>query len=329
MLSRHKITRIGSALLAGLAVCGCQNGEDAGHCAMAHVTDLPLVHQGNAFFTPIMINGQSAELLFDTGSDDNMLLETTAHRLGLSIQRYNEIHVEGIGGSREVGTVHSRQVRLGNAHGEDLTFLATPGNAGDEDGILGMNFLYPFDLDLDFWGHRIGLYKALSGCKTPHTAMTGSLYTVQLAPTPLEERYDHGELRPPHNLRSAIYVSINGERFRAVIDTGAPHTAMFRDSARRAGLDDADALGGASVIGVGSRAVKAQVRMSAAVVIGDLTVKNMPIVVLDQRHMPNTDILLGHDFVTRVHIWISRSSGTVIMQYPPQPTPAEVGEEQG
>jgi len=320
MFLRHNIIRTWLTLMAGLGVCGCQSGEDSGQCAMAHVTDLPLERRGNAFFTPIMINGQSAKLMFDTGAADNLLLETTVHRLGLSIRRSNRLHVEGIGGSREVGTVHSREVRLGNAHGEDLTFLTTPENAGNADGILGMDFLYKFDLDLDFWGHRVGLYKALSGCKAPSSAMTGSLYAVDLAPEPMETPLLAGSAIV---ISPAVYVSINGELFRAIIDTGASHTSIFRDSARRAGLGNADVVGRAEIRGVGTRAVPADVRISAAVVIGDLTVNNMPMVVLDQRHMPEADILLGYDFVTRVHVWISRSSGTVIMQYPPQPTPTQ------
>ncbi len=309
-------------LLAGLAVGGCQSGEDAGHCTMAHVTDLPLERHGNAFFTTIMINGQSAKLLFDTGSTANLLLEKTAQRLGLSIDYYNTGHVIGVGGSREVGMVQSREVRMGNAHGEHLTFLTTPENAGGADGLLGMNFLYPFDLDLDFWGHRIGVYKALSGCRSPHVAMTKPLFAVDLAADSLQNQHKPGEAGTTIDISPAVYVSINGKRFVAVIDTGASHTVIFRDSARRAGLGQADLLAQTHMYGVGKRAVKGDVRMSAPVVIGDLAVMNMPLVVVDQRHLENVDILLGYDFITRVHIWISRSSGSVIMQYPPHPTPS-------
>jgi clan AA aspartic protease (TIGR02281 family) len=240
----------------------------------------------------------------------------------LSIDYYNTGHVIGVGGSREVGMVQSREVRMGNAHGEHLTFLTTPENAGGADGLLGMNFLYPFDLDLDFWGHRIGVYKALSGCRSPHVAMTKPLFAVDLAADSLQNQHKPGEAGTTIDISPAVYVSINGKRFVAVIDTGASHTVIFRDSARRAGLGQADLLAQTHMYGVGKRAVKGDVRMSAPVVIGDLAVMNMPLVVVDQRHLENVDILLGYDFITRVHIWISRSSGSVIMQYPPHPTPS-------
>jgi hypothetical protein len=32
------------------------------------------------------------------------------------------------------------------------------------------------------------------------------------------------------------------------------------------------------------------------------------------------DVLLGEDFISRVHLWISYSSHTLIMQYPPKPS---------
>jgi hypothetical protein len=67
--------------------------------------------------------------------------------------------------------------------------------------------------------------------------------------------------------------------------------------------------------------VQSDLRISPPVVIGDLTISNMPILVLDQRHANDADMLLGYDFVTRVHVWISRSSDSVIMQYPPAATP--------
>jgi clan AA aspartic protease (TIGR02281 family) len=323
MLSRHKSAHILGAVWAGLAVCGCQGGKDAGHCTLAHVTDLKLERRGNGFFTTIAINGHSAELLFDTGSADSLLLETTARRLGLSVVHYNTGSVEGIGGTRDVGQVHAREVRLGDARGEDLGFLTTPENAGDADGILGMNFLFQFDLDLDFWGQRIGLYKGLGGCNSPATAMTGSLYAVDLAPEPSNAQYGSPEQRSPLNLSPAVYVTINGERLRAVIDTGASHTMIFRDSARRAGLGEGDVLERTNLHGVGRRVVRAEMRLSAPVVIGELTVQNMPVLVADQRHPKDADMLLGYDFVTRVHVWVSRSSGTVIMQYPPHSTATE------
>jgi predicted aspartyl protease len=313
MCIRHNLL-IG--LLACLAVGGCQDSADNAPCRMVHVTDMKLIRHRRSFYTTIAINGQNADLLFDTGGEFNLLTDAAAKRLGLERTYTTLRRVEGVGGVSEIGAVRSKNVDIGAAHGADLTFstISAEAQAGDEDGILGMNFLYGFDIDLDFWGGRIGLYKPLSGCRTPRAAMAEPLYVVPLAPPPLDTN-------DPLGLSPGIFVTVNGTRLRAVIDTGAQHSSIFRDSARRARVSEAVFVASTKSHGVGPRNVQSDLRISPPVVIGDLTISNMPILVLDQRHANDADMLLGYDFVTRVHVWISRSSDSVIMQYPPAATP--------
>ncbi len=306
------------ALLGCLAAGGCAGGQGSTTCNMVHVTDLKVTQRERAFYTTMTINGQNAEMLFDTGGEDNLLLESSARRLGLHVNSFGDLVLHGIGGTRHTGEARSPEVRLGEMHGENLTFATVTDDMyhGDEDGVLGMNFLYRYDMDLDFWGGRIGLYKALDGCGTPSVVMTQPLYAVPLTAPPGDPGLGVGALRP------VVYVSINGTRLRALIDTGAEHSLIFRDTAQRAGLGTAEVIERSSGVGVGPRVVAEELRLSAPVVIGDLTIKNMPIVVADQRHDVGVDLLLGYDFVTKVHVWISRSSGALVMQYPPLATPA-------
>jgi hypothetical protein len=144
-------------------------------------------------------------------------------------------YLQGIGGERSIGAVRSREVRLGEARGKDMTFATVidAAQSGDADGVLGMNFLYGYDIDLDFWGGQLGLYDAAQGCATPLTAMTGQLYSVPLAP-PSSTTDDHAI-----PLSADVNVTINGHVLRATVDTGAVHTLIFRNNARRAGLGDA------------------------------------------------------------------------------------------
>jgi predicted aspartyl protease len=302
------------ALFVCLALAGCGGGAATQTCQMVHVTDLKLVRHGRDFFTTIAINGQDTLVEFDTGGSDNLITESAAHSRGMAVNVSGWDYVEGVGGSQMSGIARSRDVRLGDAHGERLEFTTVPDRtlklAGD--GVLGMSFLHDFDLDLDFWGGRVGLYKAISGCDAPRAVLQPPLYSVDLA-------------YAPDSASPEVNVSINGRLLRAVIDTGANQTSIFRDSARRAGLVSGDVQGTTEFHGVGPRAVKAEERISAPLVIGDLTVSHLPVAILDQRHSGQEDMLLGYDFVTRVHLWISHSSGTVIMQYPPQASPPVEG----
>jgi predicted aspartyl protease len=302
------------AMAACLALAACAAAADRQSCEIAHVTDLKLARRGHAFYTIMTINGRGADVLFDTGSAESLISETTARRLGLHVDDSGMNYIVGVGGSRNTGTARSREVRLGDAHGEMLS-VATIADAAvpaGGDGVLGMNFLYGFDMDLDFWGNRIRLYKALSGCGAPRAVLAEPLYSVDLVSMAYE-------------LSPTVMVSINGAHLRAVIDTGAGHSLIFRDSARRAGFSADAPLRTAELSGFGPRRVQGEIRVSAPVVIGDLTVTNMPLVVADQRHPGGVDMLLGYDFVTRVHVWVSHSSGTVIMQFPPHASPPVEG----
>jgi predicted aspartyl protease len=282
---------------------------------------MKLERHGRFFYTTITINRQNAELLLDTGSNINLLGESAAHRLGLGINAFRGI-VNGVGGERYSGEARSREVRIGDLHGKDLTLATVPDEVfiGQSDGLLGMSFLYSFDIDLDFWGGRAGLYKAIGNCGSPSVAMNAPLYGVPISRPGIDSSAVN-EL-PEQEISPVIEVSINGARLRAAIDTGADQTALFRDSARRTGIVSADVLESTMAHGVGPRLVKADKRISAPVVIGELTLSNMAVDVVDQRHPENIDLLLGLDFLTRVHVWVSRSSNTVVMQYPPQATPA-------
>jgi hypothetical protein len=47
----------------------------------------------------------------------------------------------------------------------------------------------------------------------------------------------------------------------------------------------------------------------------------MPVEIVDQRSDEDADMLLGLDFLSRVHVWLSFSSRTLVMQYLPEPSP--------
>jgi predicted aspartyl protease len=105
----------------------------------------------------------------------------------------------------------------------------------------------------------------------------------------------------------------------ALIDTGAGHSAIFRHAAERVGvhMEAGTALERHSARGIGPQIVRS-VRMDLGTVdVGDLEFTHMPVDVLDDRGGDEVEMLLGAEFQRRVHLWISYSSHTLIMQYPP------------
>ncbi len=73
--------------------------------------------------------------------------------------------------------------------------------------------------------------------------------------------------------------------------------------------------------GIGSRRVSTVRHAFEAVSVGDLTFSNMKLDVLkDSAGADGVEMILGADFQRKVHLWISYSSHSLIMQYPPKPS---------
>jgi predicted aspartyl protease len=123
--------------------------------------------------------------------------------------------------------------------------------------------------------------------------------------------------------RPHVMVVIGGIKLIAVVDSGAQRSSIFRNSARRLGLRLADLTtdGHSKAIGLGPEARDEVRHIMAPIEVGEITLSNLPVSIIDQRSDDDTDMLLGLDFLTRVHVWLSFHSHTMLMQYPPMASP--------
>lgn len=311
--SRRRIAwlRWGGALAVWLGLEGAAVAGDA--CRMQHVTDLAIMQRDGLLYSKIGINGQDALLVVDSGSEKSLLRTGSVARLGMKGSSFHTHLIEGVGGLDGAGQAIADDVQFGDAHGRRLAFWTVDGfgEKPDVDGLLAMDFFSSLDIDFDVKGGHVGLYKALDSCKQPSTALGGAIYAVDLLDDPEQDE----------TLLPLIAVTINGAALHALIDSGAPHSAIYRTAAARAGLDTGTTDATGRLHGIGPGSVQTTVRISAPVEIGDLTFKNMPVLVIDQKRDGVVDMMLGADFLARVHVWISHSSHSLIMQYPPAATP--------
>jgi predicted aspartyl protease len=299
-----------SALLAvGLGACA-----GGGKCTLGAAADLKVTTAGHAFFTDITINDGTAHLQVDTGAFANLLSDVAAQRLGMTQQMLGNATLAGVGqGARPINLAISDSVRVGAAHAAHVVFATAAPDAflPGVDGLLGMDFMAEYDDDLDFGAGHLRLVAAHGDCSSPSSPLPDPVYIV-----PLEQL---GNSASP-----VVTVSINGVKLKAVIDTGAMSTLMFRPAAERIGLP-VDAILAATRSRVGGLAMRptrgAFGRLGLPITIGSLQITNLPMAIADQGRANGADILLGYDFVSLVHIWVSHSSHTVMMQYPSRPTP--------
>jgi predicted aspartyl protease len=299
-------------LLALLALSAC---EPTGPCRLSVLATIPFQVAQNHLIIQVELNGHPSSLLFDTGAFTSVLTGQAVRRLGLRINRVPARAIQGLGGWKYALTVSADSFKIGNLRGTDFYFLASNifGRPSRLDGTLSTDFLSRYDIDLDVPARRIGFYQPSGDCSHPTVALTGDVYDVQLLPT------DDDDQRPK------IEVSIEGKPFQALIDTGVPRSLIFRSAATRLGLSiaalKADQVG--NIGGIGPRPVIAYRHVLQTVTMGGLAVDNMPILIADQPEIGGDAMILGLDFISRVHLWLSVSSGRVVMNYPPLPSPLD------
>jgi predicted aspartyl protease len=304
------------SLLATLLVAACQ-AASPDKCRVVHVTDLNLTYSHRHIFTPGTLNDVAANLMIDTGSSSTLITKATADRLGLPIQ-FTTARLGGIGGSRSLYTFYAKSFRLGVLHGEHLPLNVSPielaGFDPPADGIIGSDFLSHYDIDFDLPVHRARLFREIAGCASPVAVLDPPLYEADFVePRP-------GRIDPrPH-----VKVEVGGKTFFAVVDSGADHTTIFRNAARRIGLRIGDLAEDMHFKdrGVGPHERAGVRHVMTPITIGDITISNLPVGIVDDSMEDGTDMLLGADFLAHVHVWLSFSSRTMIMQYPPKPSPS-------
>ena len=305
--------RIEYLLLLLLAGCTEAGG---GKCQIAHVTDLPLTFRDGNIMTPATLNGVATNMILDTGAELTVVSRATAERIGLNLQ-YTGVNLNGIGGSRSIYLTFTRDFEIGGLFGKRLPLAVSEMVLGDEkqpaDGLFGADFLSAYEVDLDLPEHKAKLFKLVSSCPTPAAALDEPLYLAQL------KRADNPDDDTLH-----VIVQIDGVSLNAVIDSSASSTVIFRNAARRLGLRLEDLTADLHVKGrgIGPYARDEVKHIMAPIKIGEITISHLPVSIIDQRSDDATDMLLGLDFLSHVHVWLSFKSHMMLMQYPPKPSPA-------
>ncbi len=302
-------------IVSCVLLAGCETAPPPRPCSLAFATDLPLVFRDGQALTPAILDGKPTTMLLDTGSELTMVTKATADRMALSLVAARG-QMSGIGGSRGVYVFSAEDFQIGSLKGRDLPLMVgdvviSPGGA-PVDGLLGSDFLGAYDLDLDFPERKVKLFKSLGSCPSPRVWLDQPLYQATLIRS--ERAAD---------ARPFVNIQVAGQTLLAAIDSGAPHTLIFQNAARRIGLRPEDLAGEPHfrARGVGPDMQMIARHVMPPMAIGGITLLNLPVAVLDANSPDSTDVLLGLDFLTRVHVWFSFSSHRMFMQFPPKPSP--------
>ena len=318
---------VASLISASLTMSVAISSARAG-CTLKAVAVLPTREAGAPLVVAAKVNGKPVNFAVATGSDMTTLNLSSAQRLGVDVHP-SDHETYGVGGMRRSYYGRVRTIEVGGMTASNFPVrgndLWPAGARQGLDGHFGMDLMASYDEDLDIVGQHVVIYEADGACSKPNVALSQPLYTVNLV-----DIY--------HDRQADIDVVIDGTHFRALLDSSARHTSMFRSAALRLGLRpperDAETR---NLRGFGPFDVAYEPHVFQSMRIGDLEFRNTEIQVLSQdgagidRHRVGSllerddlsgghEIVLGADFMRKVHLWISHSSHTLIMQYPPQPS---------
>ncbi len=300
-------------MLTLTALAGCQAAAPLpSACKLALVTEVPLRPNDGKLRVDLLLDGKKTEFDLDTAATSTILNTKAQNRLGLYAYPTGWTSF-GVGGRQELGVVRTTTFQLGTLRSEHLHVFAgdlwtrKPGLHAD--GLLGADILSQYDVDLNLGTMNARLYAASGDCSIPTASIAPPLYTVPLAWGSVDDK------------RPIVHVTIGNQEFTALLDTSIAYSGIFYTSARRLGLKASDFERDRSVIEPDAEphAVREKIHLFDSVTIGPLTLRNAPIRILDRPSNGRFDMFLGADFLSRVHTWLSYSSHTLIMQYPPKP----------
>ena len=306
----------GWRLIAAASLClfasGCATEE---RCKLTRAAELPFSVENGHMIVEVKVNGSPVPMVLDTGAGSTLLSSDAVERLKLPYPTPTEASIGGIGGTRSISTLRTAHFAAGGLGGSKLTFSVPFGHnflgKTRADGLLGMDILSRTDLDIDFPDHKVVFYIPATSCSTPSAALDQPLYVLPM-------RQDLG------SSKAVIEVEIAGHKLMALLDSGAAAPMLFGSATSALGLDETQLAKDRRLRmgGVGPDAVDVRRHVIEAVTIGALTISNMPIAVSNERRLESdVDMLLGIDFFRRVHVWLSFSSHSVILQFPPRSSP--------
>jgi predicted aspartyl protease len=294
-----RVGRLAIGVLAWLAWVGT-----AAACNIEKIATLPLRLENHVVLVAVKINGTPARLALDTGSQNTLLSDDAARRLGLPRDPTHRTRVLGVTGAATVDNVRVHDFEFGELLLSDLSLAAVALPVSEEgpqaDGLLGADVFADYDMELDFVAGTMSLYD-VSECGRITPPWQGSYVTLPATLTP--------------SRLLTVPAELDGAGLTALFDTGSDTVRVSNAAAARAGATSA-ALAhdrGGVAEGAGGYGRSMIRHRFGALVLGADTVRGP---VLDVMTIGNAsvDMLLGLPYMRGRRFWLSYATRAVFAQ---------------
>ncbi len=278
-----------------LALAGCGQGTG---CDLEKVAQVPLEPRNRLFVVPVTVNGNAISMLLDTGGEKSLLGEAAVQRLGVTRDGRTYTVLAGLAGGSIRTDANIDSMRLGGVpvSVDRMSVDALVGYPGI-DGILGLDILRDFDLDIDAPNRTLTLYR-VRRCERADPPWTEPATPIAVSTLP-------GWMDIPFE--------INGIAETAVVDTGASNTTITPRMARQLGLSEQD-LANDRVVKlhvVSGDDAQARIHRFQTIRIGPITLHNADIIIL-AKDPPSLgggrqfrEAAIGQDFLGNRRVWFS------------------------
>ncbi len=266
-------------------------------CPLETVADLPLEMIHSVPVVTAEINGRPASLILDTGSDATVLTRAAARRLGVA-EGAETRTVGAAGGRTPVGAGRLDSLALGTFRATGRRVLLADSPRPPLDGVLGIDTLVEFELDLDVPRRRATFYRARR-CLDARPGWAGA--SIRL---PVRQQPGSGHLFVP--------VEVDGERMSGLLDTGASSTALSLQAAEdiRVGRKRLARLPAGFSQALNAQGVMRRELQARTLKIGPDTLERPMLSVVDLPPFTG-DVLIGEDYLGTRRLWFSFRLGRV------------------
>ena len=301
------------ALLFASALAGCAAAkpDSPEACALVRRGAFQLTFKRVVGTVPVTVDGITATMLFDTGASGVVVARSAAERLKLLGNGNIRIQSHALGGDSQafpagVGRIDVGGAAMVNQHVIVLPFDLRGFSDPSPEGLLGMDFLSNFDIEVDLRSGAGALYQARN-CPSarPGWAEASTILTMP-------QESGSGKLM--------VETELDGRKLVALLDTGAESSMVSKVTARRLGITDEVLARDRAIVGHGIAEKDAELRLHrfASLRFGAEEIRS-PVLAVGDLPSAAEDMLLGMNYLRGRKLWISPSSRRVFLSAPVRP----------
>ena len=294
---------------ASIPVLAAAAADPAPRCVYVEIASMPVRYVGLGLAPAVdgSIDGTPATMLVDTGDFETQLTMNGANKRDMTLQMTGRTAV-GVGGWSRLYAARVREIVLGPTKSRRSGYMTVIGEADITpafDAIVGAPFLLQADLEIDLRAKRMRFLRGRDCDKTDLVIWKEDTIAVP---------FEHSASTSPN---PHFTVTVNGKKLDAIIDTGAHHTLILADAAKRLGIDLAGPrvkrVGDAA--GIGSERAAQWSATFDSVDIGGEIIHNAELGILEPRSELQVDMLIGQDFLRAHRVLFAMSQKKLYIAY--------------